>query len=452
MFKGIKLELEAEEKEFISLDGQSRICNWLYNHLLEMANKHKEIFVETQDTNAAKIVYSKRGLRNLLPDMKKELPFLKSVHSSPLKNTALRVSAAIQEHQKGKKGKRKNKSGWPQFRSWKKSWFSLFYDEPNKGWKLEKDFLIISLVMGCYLKFHIKEASILKNKKLRNLRIIRQAGHYYAIFTVENNLPQQKPIRKVIAFDPNHKNMAYGVDCAGNSIEIAAPYWLKRYDKRIDEIKSKRDHCQKKAKKLIDEKSGKEYFIPSKRWQKYNKTLEIALHKRREQTKVFMFTISNDLCREYDCVGVGDYTPQGGGCTIKMRRAMNNRSLIGRFKEIMAWTAKRSGKLYIEYDEKGTTRTCNYCGYKVEDGLSPSIRKWECPVCKATHIRDENAAQNGLKKVLRELPTKSETSVSLVPGSGLDFIKNRWAWRVLPSGVEKHLRGKDCIQLQASGN
>jgi len=368
MFENIKLELKAEEKAFLSLDGQSRICNWLYNHLLDTANALKKQFIETQDLNLAKIIYSKRGLRNLLPSLKQESNFLKSVHSSPLKNAALRVSLAIQEHQKGKKGKRKKESGWPRFRSWKQSWFSLFYDEPNKGWIVEGDLLTLSLGMRCYLKFHLKEHLILKDKKIRNMRIVKQNSHYYAVFAIEKKLPEKKQIKKIIAFDPNHKNMAYGVDCEGNSIEIASPYWLKKYDKRIDEIKSKRDRCQKKSKKLLDEKSQKEYFLPSKNWQKYNQTLERVLHKRREQTKVFMFTLSNILCREYDCIGIGNYTPKGDGISVKMRRSMNNRSLIGRFKEIMAWTTEKSGKFYIEYDEKDTTRRCSHCGYKIEEG------------------------------------------------------------------------------------
>ena len=47
----------------------------------------------------------------------------------------------------------------------------------------------------------------------------------------------------IIAFDPNHKNFAYGVDSIGKAIQIDAPDWLKTYDKRIDEIKAKRDEC-----------------------------------------------------------------------------------------------------------------------------------------------------------------------------------------------------------------
>ena len=135
--KIIKLEMIAEAEAFISLDGQSKICNWLYNHLLEKANGLKQQFIETKDQGHAKTLYTERGLRNLLPSLKEASPFLKSVHSSPLKNTALRLSQAIQAHQKSKKGLRAGKEmGWPKFRSWQADWFSLFYDEPNKGFKV----------------------------------------------------------------------------------------------------------------------------------------------------------------------------------------------------------------------------------------------------------------------------------------------------------------------------
>lgn len=461
--KVIKLELEALKGVFRSLDGQSRICNWIYNRLLEKANALKQEFIQSGNTELAKTLYTERGLRNLLPSFKEEYPFLKSVHSSPLKNTALRLSQAIQACQKSKKGKRRGKKlGWPRFRSWQMSWFSLLFDEPTKGFKITGDTLQVSLGMGDEhkrqsLSFTLKEAHLLKNQEIRNLRLLKQKGIYYAVFTVRVLLIEPKPIKRVIALDPNHKNMAYGVDTEGHAIEIAAPRWLKHYDKRMDELKSKRDRCDKRAKKEIvtDQQGksiGKEVRLPSKRWQKYHRTLEKALHKRQEQTKTFVYTLAHKLCQQYDCIGIGDYTPNGNGITTSMRRSMNNRSLIGRFKEAVNWVALKSGKTYLEFDEKGTTRTCHCCEYVNAEGLCPSIRTWECPDCRTNHIRDENAAQNGLKQVLRDLTKKCETLVSLVPGSGLVSVVERWAWRVQPSGVQNALRGSERRLVAASGN
>jgi putative transposase len=70
--------------------------------------------------------------------LKEETPFLRSLYSSPIKNTALRLSTAIREYQKSRHGERGNghKVEWPKFRSWKKKWFSLCHDEPWKGYSL----------------------------------------------------------------------------------------------------------------------------------------------------------------------------------------------------------------------------------------------------------------------------------------------------------------------------
>ncbi len=450
----VKVRLVVDSSTEQILDGQSRICNWCYNHLLELTQGYKEDFVQTKNEAFAKIVYTKRGLRNLLPKLKEEHNFLKVVHSSPLKNAALRISSAIQEHQKSKKGKRKGAVvGWPQFRSWKAHWFSLLYDEPNKGYKIKENTLILSLGFGEDRKRRsvtavLEDSAVLKDKTIRNLRIVKENGTFFAVFTVRKILPATKGISKVCALDPNHKNFATGCDEKGVTFEIAQASWLKVYDKRLDELKSIRDRCLKKSvqKEVVDtgqNPTGKKYWEPSKRWKKYNNTYQRALQKRRDQTKTFLYTVAHRLFREYDCVAIGDYTPHGEGITTKMRRAMNNRSLIGRFKEVLSWVAAKSGKTFVEYNEKGTTRTCHSCTHVVEEGLVPSIRMWQCPTYQAIHNRDENAAINGLRRVLRDLTTKSKTNVLQVPCSGLFQLTERWAWRVLPSGVAILSRGQD---------
>jgi len=440
----IPLKVNPEAREV--LDGQSRICNWLYNQLLDRANTLRNEYRKTQDSEIVKVLYTERGLRNLVPTFKNEKPFLKVVHSSPLKNTALRLSSAIQAYQKSRKGKRKNRdTGWPRFRSWSQSWFSLLYDEPNKGYRLEGNCLTLSLGMGAdrqkrKISLTLENKKSLKNKEIRNLRIVKQLGIFYAVFTVRLTLPKQKKVGKVIALDPNHKNLAYGVSTDQQSIEIASPSWLKKTDRRLDELIAKRDRCKRKSQQVeTANSSGKiihTYWKPSRKWKKLNNLVEGLRRKRRDQTKTFLYTIAHALFKQYDLVAIGDYTPDGAGITKAMRRSVNNQSLIGRFKEILSWVSLKSGKQFYEFDEKGTTRTCHSCHYVVEGGLSPEIRHWECPSCNSYHIRDENAAQNGLKKVLRDFNLKK-----IVPCSGLASQK-RWAWRALPSGVFITLRGQ----------
>ena len=165
----VKLALKPIEEDISTLNGQSKICNWLYNHLVEKASLLRGEFCKTQNSDTAKTLYTKRGLRNLLPKIKEEKPFLKVVHSSPLKNTALRLSHSIQSYQKSKKGKRKGKLGWPKFRSWKEKWFSLLYDEPGKGFNVQDNILILSLGVGQdrkrrSLSIPITDSHLLKGK------------------------------------------------------------------------------------------------------------------------------------------------------------------------------------------------------------------------------------------------------------------------------------------------
>ena len=295
----------------------------------------------------------------------------------------------------------------------------------------------------------ISEGEKLKNKAIRNLRIVKQQEEYSGIFTVIRKIPDVKKVEKIIALDPNHKNLSYGVDTQGKAIEIASANWLKVYDKRLDEIKSIRDRCKKRSKLLevLDEEGnpiGKQRWKASIRWQKIDQAYKRALRKRREQTKTFLYTAANKLYKEYDLVAIGDYTPSGKGISKKMSRAMNNRSLIGRFKGVLSWVAVRNGKQYEEFKEKGTTRTCHVCVKVVTEGISPDKRMWTCKKCKTDHIRDENAAINGLKQILRN-QTKKKENISYVSGSDLAFkVKERWVWCVKPSGVQSTLQGPNC--------
>ncbi|BBM88042.1 zinc ribbon domain-containing protein [Candidatus Uabimicrobium amorphum] len=168
------------------------------------------------------------------------------------------------------------------------------------------------------------------------------------------------------------------------------------------------------------------FWKPSRRWLFFDDKLQELYRTRREQVKVFLYSLANRLFREYDVVSVGDYTPNGGGLTSKMRRAMNNQSLIGQFKLILNWVANRSGRVFVEWSEKASTRTCHDCDHVVKDRISPEFRYWTCPECDSFHFRDENAARNGLNRTLQKLQ---------MPCSGRRSVSKRRAWRFSGLGV-----------------
>lgn len=438
----IKLTLDLSSDDERVIAGQMKICNWVYNRLLEKANELRDSYLRDQDADVGKTLYSQRGLRNLVPTLKAEHPFLKSVHSSPLKNAALQLTRAIQDYQKSRKGKRKGKAtGWPSFRSHKVKPFSLLYDEPGKGFKVDGRSLRLSLGQTSegqriYVTGTLEKAlDSFGDVEIKQLRIKREHERYFAIFSVVRKFRPETVLAgasdkppAVIALDPNHKNLAYGVDNNGQAIEITNFRGAKYFDRQIDRVKGKRDRCLRKSTPVL--KDGTIiYFKPSRRYQRLDRTHKRLLQKRRDQTKLMLQTVANFLCKHYEVIAIGDYTPRGGGINKGMRRAMNNQSLIGRLKQTVQWVASRSGRLYTEWPEHGSTRTCSACGHKLKDGLTPDIRTWDCPGCGCHHLRDENAAINGLKLVMHK---------DLSCSDQIPPVTRRDSARFTGRGIERH--------------
>jgi len=105
------------------------------------------------------------------------------------------------------------------------------------------------------------------HEHVRQCRIVKEGHLYFAVFSVERLLPTGKPLSpgSVVALDPNHKNFAYAVGTDGKATEVHNPYFLKTLDKRIDQLKAKRDKCKKKAR-LITRDDGSQFWLPSRRW------------------------------------------------------------------------------------------------------------------------------------------------------------------------------------------
>ena len=183
MKSAVKISLLVDEQDARILDGQSRITNWLYNQLLELANDLRQRYRATQDKQVGKMLYTRRGLRDLIPDLKEQHPFLRVVYSSVLKNAALRLSKSIQDYQDGKHGRRAKMVNWPRFRAWKRHWFSLQYEEPWKGYRLQGRSLTLSLgqdAAGKQIKLTLTLAETLphwiKHHHIRQCRIVKESA------------------------------------------------------------------------------------------------------------------------------------------------------------------------------------------------------------------------------------------------------------------------------------
>lgn len=379
-----KVELILTESEKRIIDSQSRTLNYLYNMLLD---KVETEYKENKDSTLLKGY----NLRNLIPKIKEEKPYLYTIHSSPLKNVALKLKQSYQMFFKGI-------NNHPHYLSFKRKFFSLYYDEPNKGIKIKEDKVRISLGKDVnnnrlYINARIKEDIL--PYKIRNFRITRDNNKYYLIICLQKEQVNKAIDRnKFIAIDPNHKNMFVGVDYLGNTIELNNFSSIKLLDKEIDKLKSKRDKCKKQSKKIVTI-NNHFYYKASKKYYRYNNALERVYKKRREQIKCFCYTIANMLTDKYDIIAIGDYVPSKTEVR-QINRVIINESIIGKFRKTLKWVCDKKGKELKIVDEYHTTKEC--CNCKHEENKDPTIREFTCPKCGIKIERDKNSAINIAEK------------------------------------------------------
>ena len=435
-----KVETTFSRDEMLALDGQSRICNWLYNKLLD------DCIDDYENHGNSKKLLMGRNLRDYSVALKNDYSFLKTVYASNLKEVSARLLKSYD-------GFFKNRRGYPKHRSWKRKWFSLVYDDPNAGWEVSEDGRSIELSLGktidkdgnlstqnLHIVGHLKEVVVLnENELFKTLSVVKQHGRFYCVFAIErcsnaelkhkeemtryrkncNQIKKQnkeneeqlempsKPILekeelvipndcKWIAIDPNHENFFMAIDHNGETIRFEKLNMIKYWDKTIDVLKSKRDRCQKYYKKKTS-KYGKKYTVHSPRWNRMNNALERAYDARREQIKSALYSIAHLLYDNYDLVIIGDYVPSNDTATEKnMKRDMLNQTEIGKFRQTLEWVATKEEKFYLMVDEHNTTKRCCICGHL--EKKDPNVRTFTCTICGSKLLRDINSAINIAEK------------------------------------------------------
>jgi len=385
-----KIQLNLTEEQEKLLDSQSKICNWLYNKFLEieqtayeMEGKYIGYFNHNRSFSA----------------FKNEHPFLKVVHSQVLKETLRRLHKAYEKFFSDLKEGRK--TGRPKFRSWKRKWMSLVYplDAGIKSIGQYSIQITFGKKAGKQLRIVVGLNEPLKSNSFGQVVIKKDLnGKYYACFTLETEYPEkQESIDNVIAIDPNHTNSFVGFDSV-NSIELARCYVQKNLDNNIDYVKSRRDKCLKKSKAVKRPDGSIKYWKPSRRWKQFNRVLIRLYAKRREQMKLFAYTIAHWLERHYDKVLYGDYTPfarRGEAIFSGLKnthRSMLSQGYVGYLRSIVKWVFEKNGKIVSEVSERSSTKTCHCCGNKMD--MPPERRFFVCQECNASLPRDVNSAIN----------------------------------------------------------
>ncbi|AOY80774.1 transposase [Moorena producens JHB] len=308
--------------------------------------------------------------KRTLPQLKKDRPWYKEIHSNVLQDCVKRVDLAFKRYLKGDcKGKR---SGRPRFKNqarYRSLTFSAFSKEPIKGNKL-------NLPKFGWVKM-IYHRPIPDGFTIKTAIVTRKADGYYVTLSLKDNtVPSVIPIEEVsnpIGIDMGLKSFLVKSD--GSEVEI--PQYYRKAHKRLKKIQKAVSRSKKGSnnRKRAVTKLGK-------------------AHKKVADTrKDFHFKVAKSLLDDHDLVAHEKLNIKG------LAKARIAKSVLdagwGQFLDILSTKALNAGLITKAVNPRDTSQNCSNCGQKVPKKLKDRVHS--CPNCGYTADRDVNAAKNIIK-------------------------------------------------------
>lgn len=223
------------------------------------------------------------------------------------------------------------------------------------------------------------------------------------VYTVSMQLGAEKPFVK--SFKKTNRQIGIDLNVSNFLVTnegkvIDNPNWYKKNLARL-----KKEQQKLSVKQEQNKRKGRDLRQCSN-FQKQRLKLARINQKVANQRDYWLNIVSKQLLQNNDLIVSED---------MRSKNMLKERALSQRIWDVgwrlfiqkLDYKANLYGKEFITVDSYNTTQMCNVCGYICGSDhrhkkLSPFIREWTCPNCKAHHDRDLNASINvlnlGLKK------------------------------------------------------
>jgi putative transposase len=244
--------------------------------------------------------------------------------------------------------------------------------------------------------------------KPSSVTIIREPdGHFYASFVVDVPATPLPVADREAGVDVGLARLATIATTDGTRTDIANPKHLRRKLRRLRRLEREKSRRQKGSNNR--EKSRRKVAIAHG---------GVARARRDYHHKQALA-----LVRENQVIHVEDLNIAGMVRNRRLSRAISDAGW-GQFVRIIAEKADCYGRTVNAVSRwLASSKTCSTCGYQLGE-LGLQIRTWTCPVCRAVHDRDHNAAQIILAAGRAERLNASHTSGrSRESGSGGAYVR-----------------------------
>jgi putative transposase len=259
--------------------------------------------------------------------------------------------------------KRGDKPGFPRYRSFRR-YDSITFPNPGHGYRLlDDDKLRITGAGHIKVKLHRPMEG-----KIKTLTIKREAGRWFACFSVERDAAPLPVSERAIGIDVGLNRFAVLSD----GREIQNPRHYRNAEARLR-------RCQRKVARR--KKGGN-------RRRKAVRELQRAHVHVRNQRAHFQHHLSRQLVNEYGVIAVEDLNVKGlaGGMLAKSVQDAG----WSQFIAMLSYKAECAGRVLVKVDPRGTSQMCT-CGASVPKVLAD---RWhDCSACGLSANRDHVSAQ-----------------------------------------------------------
>jgi len=367
MNKTLKYRLYPTKKQQQLLQEQLNECRWLYNRFLEERKTSWE-----QDKKSIGYFQQCKSI----PALKKECPTLNNVYSQVLQNVADRVDKAFQNFFRRVKNGNEEKPGYPRFKGFDR-YDSLTYKQAGFGWEVKDGYLTLSKIGILKIKLHRPVIGTLKTCTIR-----RQAGKWYACFSVKFTPKPLRKSKKAVGIDVGIESFA----TLSTKNKIKNPRFFKADQKALAKAQRK---LAKQAKKSPERCKAKKVIL--------------RIHERIANRRYnFCHQEARKIVNKFGIICMEKLNIKN--MTQNNFRSIN-RSIAdvawGQFANTLSYKAVEAGRQFVAINPKGTSQKCSQCGTVVEKKLS--ARWHDCPVCGVHIHRDLNASYNILSLGLQRL-------------------------------------------------
>lgn len=372
--KALRVRIYPNKTQQKKIDITINCCRFVRNHMIERNSK-------LYDRRKEHLNYI--AMQNLLPNMKKYLPWLKEADSQALKYACRQVDNAYQRFFK-------KQGSYPKFSS-KRDSIQSYTTTNTKAINYKAGKVKIPCIGWIKAR---DERKLPQNSKICFVTVIRDHGQYYVSIcykTEEDVTSIQIDENNVIGLD--YKSDGLYMNSNGECCDMPA-----YYRKSQDVIVKEQRRLSRKVGNRKGEKRSGNYIRQQKRL--FKKTRHAG-----NQRKDFLHKRSTAIAKRYDGVCVEDLDMKA----IANKGFGNGKATLdngyGMFLTMLDYKLRDRGKQLVKVDKWfPSSQICSCCGHKQK--LPLHVRIYDCPQCGNRIDRDCNAAVNIRNEGLRILKEK----------------------------------------------